>query len=241
MNRDLSLAPDPTASAPNAPAAPAGDRSFAAKLRGFGPIGIAVIVLVLLGGSIGFLPIGATIVLLWARYSHTPWSAIGYVRPRSWLLTIAGGVLFGAAFKLAMKSLVMPLLGAPPVNATFHYLAGNRAALPVAILMMLNAGFSEETIFRGFLFERLGRLFGGSMAARVAIVLITTTLFAFGHWQQSWPGIEQAAITGLTFATMVMITRRLPFAMIAHAAFDLTALALIYTNTETQVAHWFLQ
>jgi hypothetical protein len=42
---------------------------------------------------------------------------------------IAGGVLFGAAFKLAMKSVVMPLFGAPPVNATFHYLAGNQAAL----------------------------------------------------------------------------------------------------------------
>ena len=60
-------------------------------------------------------------------------------------------------------------------------------------------------------------------------------------WQQGWPGIEQAAITGLAFGTIVMVTRKLPFAMIAHSAFDLTALALIYTNTETQVAHWFLR
>jgi hypothetical protein len=34
----------------------------------------------------------------------------------------------------------MPLLGAPPVNQAFHFLAGNRAALPGAIYLMIVKG-----------------------------------------------------------------------------------------------------
>jgi len=53
-----------------------------------------------------------------------------------------------------------------------HYLAGNRAALPGAIWMMIvSAGFGEETVFRGFLFERLGKLLGSSRRAKAAIVV----------------------------------------------------------------------
>ena len=51
----------------------------------------------------------------------------------------------------------MPMLGAPPINQAFHFLAGNRAALPVALWsMILVAGWGEETLFRGYMFERLG-------------------------------------------------------------------------------------
>lgn len=229
----------PADSAPNA------DR-FAARLRGFGPVGIAAMVLILLTGNIAvapmvFVPVGALLTLAWVMRSGTPWSAIGYVKPRSWSLTILGGVLAGAAFKLLMKSVVMPLIGAPPVNATYHFLEGNRALLPAAILAMVNAGFSEETVFRGYLYERLGRLFGASTLAKTAIVVLVAALFGAAHYQQGLPGIEQATITGLVFGAIVMATQRLPFTMVAHAAFDLTALALIYLGLETRVAEWFFR
>ena len=35
------------------------------------------------------------------------------MRPRSWIGSLAIGVVFGIAFKLLMKTIVMPLLGAP--------------------------------------------------------------------------------------------------------------------------------
>ncbi|HUL68950.1 MAG TPA: CPBP family intramembrane glutamic endopeptidase, partial [Gemmatimonadales bacterium] len=59
-----------------------------------------------------------------------------------------------------MKGVIMPLLGAPPINPVYHYLTRNSALLPAAIWAMLVAGFGEETVFRGFLFERFGKLFG---------------------------------------------------------------------------------
>lgn len=80
-----------------------------------------------------------------------------------------------------MKAVVMPLLGADPINQAYHYLAGNRAALPGAIYaMMVIAGFGEETVFRGYLSERFGKLLGRSAAAKTFTVLITASLRGAG-------------------------------------------------------------
>ena len=44
-------------------------------------------------------------------------------------------------------------------------------------------------------------------------------------------------ITGLVFGTIFSITGRIWMVMCAHAAFDLTAIAIIYWNLEAAVAH----
>jgi membrane protease YdiL (CAAX protease family) len=163
------------------------------------------------------------------------------VRPKSWIRSVAIGLVFGALFKLVMKAVVMPLLGAPALNATYHYVAGNAAALPYMLFaLIIGAGFGEETLFRGYLFERLGRLLGTSTRAKLAIVLITAGVFASLHYpDQGVPGVEQAVFTGLVFGGIYAVTGQLVMLMVAHAAFDLMALALIYWNLEARVAHLF--
>jgi membrane protease YdiL (CAAX protease family) len=215
-----------------------GDDREAAELRGFGPIGILAI-LVILAGNFLFSPLSAILVLVWVRLSRTPWRAIGFVRPDSWIRTATIGIVLGVALKFLLKMIVMPLLGAPPVNAAYHYLAGNRAALPGVILAMIFiAGFGEETVFRGYMFERLEKLFGTGRVARTLIVIFTAGLFAAGHYSdQGLAGAEQAAFTGLAFGTIFAITRRIWMVMFAHAAYDLAALAMIYWSLESNVAH----
>ena len=210
---------------------------LAAQLRGFGPVGLAAILVITLGNAV-FVPLTGLLVLAWAWRSGTPWRDIGFSRPRSWLVTILAGIAFGVAFKLAMKALVMPLLGAPPVNQAYHYLAGNAAALPGALyLILIGAGFGEEVFFRGFLFERLGRLLGARPAAKAAAVLVTSIWFGLDHLQvQGLAGMEQALIVGLVFGTVYAVTGRLWLLIAAHAAFDLTALAIIYWDVEAEVA-----
>src|SRR5437016_10582021 len=155
---------------------PSDDR-FAAALRGFGPLGILAILVILAGNMIA-VPLSALLVLVWTRWSRTPWREIGYVMPRSWIRVAAVGIAFGVAFKFLMKMIVMPLLGADPINQAFHYLAGNRVALPAAIYtMIVVAGFGEETLFRGYMFERLGKLLGHGVWAKTLIVLLTSVLF----------------------------------------------------------------
>ena len=122
-------------------------------------------------------------------------------------------------------------------------LAGNAAALPAMLYaVIIGAGFGEETVYRGYMFERLGKLLGQTTRAKVAIVLITATLFAAAHYpDQRIPGVEQAAFTGLAFGGIYALTGELFMLMVAHASFDLVALALIYWNLEAPVAHLFFK
>ncbi len=238
MTSDATNLPEhDSALSPEARFAPPSADPVAARLRGFGPLGLLAILLIVLASV--FKPLSAILVLVWAWRSHTPWREIGYVRPKSWFGTLAVGIVFGCVFKFLMKVIVMPLLGAPEINPAYHYLVGNRAALPgIVFTMIVGAGFAEETLFRGYLFERLGKLFGSGVTARVSIVLLTSALFALGHYSNlGIPGVEQATITGLVFGTIFAITGRIWTVMCAHAAFDLAAVAIIYWNLEAAVAH----
>ena len=157
------------------------DDDVARRLRGFGPLGILAILVILAGAF--FPPLGAILVLVWVGLSRTPWREIGYVRPQSWSGTLIAGIVFGVAFKFLMKAVVMPLLGAPPTNQAYQFLAGNTAALPgILFVLIFNAGFGEETFFRGWMFERLGQLLGSAVWAKTFIVLITSALFALAHY-----------------------------------------------------------
>jgi membrane protease YdiL (CAAX protease family) len=218
-------------------ALPSHDR-FAERLRGFGPLGIFAILVIAAGNLVG-VPLSAVLVLVWARWSRTPWREIGYVRPKSWIQILALGIAFGSAFKFLMKTIVMPLLGAEPINQAYHYLAGNRAALPgMLFAVIVGAGFGEETIYRGYMFERLGKLLGPGVGAKTGIVLVSAVCFGLVHYPvQGLAGAEQATIVGLVFGTIFAVTGRIWMLMCAHAAFDLTALAIIYWDLESDVAH----
>ncbi len=244
MTNDASKSPDQALEgrAETRPVLSSRDR-LAEGLRGFGPLGILAILAILLTGNVVVgtmvvLPIGAVLALVWARWSRTPWCEIGYMRPKSWIRTLAVGFVFGIAFKFLMKAIMMPLLGADPINQAYHFLTGNRAMLPTAVWAMIVAGFAEETVFRGYMFERFSKLFGSGVGAKILIVLLSSGWFGLGHYaDQGLAGTEQAAIVGLVYGTVCAVTGRIFVLMIAHAAFDLTALAMIYLNLESMVAH----
>jgi membrane protease YdiL (CAAX protease family) len=220
------------------PVSPANsDGGFPAALRGFGPVGIFAIVAIFLANFAA--PLSAVLVIAWAFASRTPLADIGLVRPRSWLGGLVFGTVFGVAFKVLMKAVVMPLLGAPPVNEAYHYLAGNPALVPQMLFsFIIAAGFGEEVLFRGFLFERLGSLIGKGAPMKAVIVLLGAVLFGLAHYSvQGLPGMEQAMITGFVFGSWFAITGSLYTIMVAHAAFDLAAYAMIYWNLETYFAH----
>jgi membrane protease YdiL (CAAX protease family) len=229
-------APHPEAQVPTSPGSEDGT---AAALRGFGPLGLLAI-LVILAGDVLLSALGPVLVLIWAKASNTPWRELGFVRPRNWTRTIVVGLVFGVLFKLAMKSVVMPLLGADPINHAYHFLVGNpAAAFRMSLIVIFVAGIGEETFYRGYMFERLGKCLGKRPWASVLIVAITSAIFALAHLpDQGIAGAEQALFTGCVFGTIFAVTRSLALVMVAHAAFDLMAIAIIYANLETNFAHF---
>jgi membrane protease YdiL (CAAX protease family) len=218
---------------------------FASDLHGFGPLGIISLLLIVISGNVILpgmilIPVGAILTLLWVHLTNTPWQNIGFIIPGSWSFTLVVGLLVGTILKFITKAIILPLTGADPINHAYHFLVSNTTILPLAIVSMVVAGFAEEIVFRGFLFERLGKLFGTGTIAKILILIITTIVFALGHlYDQGITGVEQALLTGLVFGGMYLITRNLWPVMIAHAAFDITALFIIYSNLEIKVAHLF--
>lgn len=219
------------------PAVPSAD-DLAGRLRGFGPLGVLAIFVIAAGTLVTPL-LGAVLVLGWIWRSRTPWHEIGYARPKSWVGSLLIGIAFGFALKLLLKSVVMPMLGASPINPTYHYLVGNTAALPgIVFAMIVGGGFAEETVYRGYLFERLGKLLGTGVTTKIFIVMLCAGLFALAHYpEQGFAGAQQAVMTGLTFGSVFAITRRLWMLMVAHAMYDLTSVAMIYFDLEYDVAH----
>ncbi|PYY20947.1 MAG: hypothetical protein DMG62_21245 [Acidobacteria bacterium] len=212
-------------------------QNLAERLRSFGPMGLLGVAIILAGALVNGL-VAATLVVLWVVLSKTPWREIGYVRPRNYAATICGGVAFGVALKLLLKAVVMPLLGADPVNRAYHFLTHNSAALPgFLLLVVVSAGWGEETFWRGYLFERVEHMFGSSAVTKITVVLLTAVLFGMAHYQgQGRDGVVQAIITGLTFGSIFAYTGQLVFVMIAHAAFDVAAVLIIYFDVETRIA-----
>src|SRR4051812_47137682 len=139
---------------------------LAAELRRFGVPGIVVFLLILLL-AIAHLPldletvVAAIAILVWARVARTPLRDIGLARPASWLRVMLIGLVLGIAIKLVEKALILPLLGASAVNPAAQHLIGSPVRLLITIVyMIVSAGICEEIVYRGYMFERLGRLFG---------------------------------------------------------------------------------
>ncbi len=213
---------------------------FATHLRGFDALGLMGFAAVAAGALVTPTPLlGAVLILAWAWLSRTPLRELGLVRPKSWLGGTALGLAVGVALSIAIKAIVMPLLGAPPINLSYQFVAhDNGAALDQAAYAVYGAGFADELVFRGFLFERMRALFGESIAATLATLIATTALFALARWQQGWLGMASAACVGLVLGSVYLATgRRLYVSMIAHAAFALAGLAMIVYGFETPVSH----
>jgi len=193
----------------------------------------------ILAGSLLGPPVAAILVLVWAKLSCTPLQALGFRAPRSWPVTLAVGIASGIVLKLGMKVVVMPLLGAPASNVQYRWLVGNPGALPgMAAMVIVSAGLGEEVFFRGYLFERLGRLLGPGSVAVASTVLLSSALFALAHYpDQGLPGVEQAAVTGLVFGGFFAWRKEIWPVIVAHVAFDLTAVMIIYGNWERTMAH----
>ena len=209
----------------------------AQRLRQFGPLGVVVMLAIFASSVLGF-SVTAILVFVWAHHSNTPLRALGFKTPRHPAATLLAGIVLGVTLKLALKSIALPLLGAPAVNQTYHYVTGNAAVLPLLIgTVLINAAFGEEVFFRGYLFERLGALLGASRAALFATVVVTSGLFALAHYQdQGLPGVEQASMTGLVLGGIYAWRKEIWLPMVVHAAYDLAAILLIYMGWEEAVA-----
>src|SRR6266513_1082546 len=97
--------------------------------------------------------------------------------------------------------------------------------------VIIGAGFGEEYLFRGFLFQRLAMLFGGSKLGWGMACLIQAALFGFAHAYQNPLGMLLTGLIGLTMGLVFLGTRRNLWApIIAHTLYDTARMVGFYLN-----------
>jgi hypothetical protein len=143
-------------------------------------------------------------------------AAIGLKKPRNWLRSILFGVtvaalLFIAVYLLERAGFRRDLSAFAPfkgnLELTLYQLSG----------VIIGAGFGEEYLFRGFLFQRLAMLFGASKLGWGTACLIQAALFGLAHAYQNPLGMLLTGSIGLTMGLVFLATgRNLWVAIIAH-------------------------
>ena len=91
------------------------------------------------------------------------------------------------------------------------------------LLLAVFTGVHEEILFRGFVLTRLGAFFRSPAPA----VILCGVFFGAMHVYQGVIGVIQTTAVGLVLGAIVVITRSLWPAIIAHGIFNAVGLALI--------------
>jgi hypothetical protein len=103
----------------------------------------------------------------------------------------------------------------------------------LVVLFAITAGVTEEAIFRALLIGAGHYLYG--LPLPVAIVL-SLALFAAGHGLQGRPGVIGAALFGLAFTMIYVLTGSLLLVVVAHIWQDLVALLVVPRAEDTPPA-----
>ena len=162
------------------------------------------------------------------------WKSVGLRLYRGWGRTLAIGALCGAAIEALELFVTQPLL----VRLTHHWpdlsdfrgLRWNWKLLPVALLLTWTlAAFGEETVYRGYLMNRVADFFKSTRQAWIISLLVVNVVFGFAHAYQGVTGVVENAIDGLLLGLIYLrCDRSLAVPIVAHGVTDSIDFLLIF-------------
>ena len=147
---------------------------------------------------------------------------IGFRRPRRWRtvpLWAVGILAAWIATQALAPILVSRFVELPAPDLSRHSaVAGNlRAALFMALALPFTASIPEEIIYRGFLMDRLTRIFGSGVGGAVMTVLVQSIFFGSVHFGWGLGGMIMTAMMGAVWGTAFLLCgRNLWIMIIAH-------------------------
>jgi len=109
------------------------------------------------------------------------------------------------------------------------------AAIPLYVMIpvVMIAGVYEDIVFRGFFLGRLRILMatGKSWVGDALSVVISSVIFGLGHLYQGWFGVMKTTVAGMCLAILVLLTKSVWPAMIAHAGIDAATIVMLHFLT----------
>jgi len=175
-------------------------------------------------------------VVAWLRFRGEPLADYGLFAPDSWPRVVGIAVVLLLAMYAYMwlvnpyvLAWLRPWIGAGVNLARFDGLKGNEMLyLEILPMVWVSAGFTEEMLFRGFLFNRLLMILGRGPLPFCLAAVIQAALFGLGHIYQGWPGVVQIAFISLfLLAASRVLKGNLWPAILMHGLLDSVSLALV--------------
>jgi uncharacterized protein len=172
------------------------------------------------------------------RWRGERWSDLGLRRPAS-IRRIAAMVIASLAAVYGVAALLVLLvfrptgLSPPDLSQVAPALSTPGGYAAMIGLTWTTVAFGEELQFRGFVFSRLERLFGGrSRGATLAACIGQGLLFGLLHVYQGVSGVAMTSLIGVALGGVYLAMRRnLITCIVIHGMIDTLALSALYYVT----------
>jgi len=181
--------------------------------------------------------LAAAIAALWlTRKRGRTFADLGFRRPRRWLTVPLWAI--GMLTVFVMAQVLAPMVVAPffdlpkPDLSRYDVIRGNLGlAIAAAFLLPLTASIPEEIIYRGFLIERLTKVFAGNKSATALAVIAQSLMFGMVHFEWGVGGIIVTSIMGLVWgAAFILCGRNLWIVIIAHSTGHVAMVIQLYSS-----------
>lgn len=170
------------------------------------------------------------------RIRRLRWRDVGLRAPASdplirlLVIGVVTGVAMEALELFATQPVLTKLFNQGPDLHEYRRLIGNTQLLILGIVLSwVLAALGEETVYRGYLTNRVAEIFGASKNGWVVAAILVTLLFGFSHFHQGPTGVAENIIDGAILAAVYFATgRNLLAPIIAHGLQDTIDVVLIY-------------
>jgi membrane protease YdiL (CAAX protease family) len=185
----------------------------------------------------GFLTAGALVY-----FRNQSLAEIGFRRPQRWAtvpIWVIGILVVYFACEAVVPALVGQFMTIPtPDLSRYDSIYGNLpAAIAMALVLPFTASIPEELIYRGFLMDRLTRIFGRSSIGAIATVVVQALVFGAAHFQWGPGGIFVTFIMGLIWGTAFLLSgRNLWIVILAHSAGHILFVAQLYLVKASEIS-----
>ncbi len=161
--------------------------------------------------------------------------SLGLRRPDSWARAIAVAVALYAA-DWALSEYVTPVIASwvhPVQRPSFlGYIRGDAVGLATWVAIgWIVGGLFEETLFRGFLLDRVSALLGKSAAAVAAAIIAQAILFGALHLYGGTFAFLHATVFAVTHGVFYIVAGRNLLPLIAvHGTWDMIGIYSVYAS-----------
>ena len=203
------------------------------------PLILSVIGLLLVGAAAHYLPghrvvMSAAVAVAFSIIAtRSPLADLGLRWPERPLRLLLLAVAFGVGLNAFGRTFLWPTLYRIFGPRDLRYLGAIEGNLDVVLsllpLIWLSAAICEEIVYRGFIQQRLERVFGESIVGNVAAVGITSAVFAANHAVQGTSGVIQTFIVSCVLGAIFIRSRHnLLLMILIHGVWDTFSVAVMY-------------